>query len=296
MEELKVEVKMSELVLEDKENPEYEVDKVLDHKCDNGQYYFLLKFKGFPETEWVHDKDCFCEKLIREYLNRKDPNLRTVYCVCRVSTKKQAGPTHVSLQVQEERLKRISAPYEGYRIKFLHISESAYKNIPNMLLRVGEVANKGDKILIYRVDRLSRNIVKFLAFLENLNDRGVEIFSQEEGIWYSSKKLEFIQRIVDANREAELLGKRIKDAFALRKARGDECLGRPPFGFRLIRSDNNRLVKVENMAEKKIICMIKDLYLNSDYNSAQDIANILNEGKFFKRGKQWSAEMVRQYW
>ena len=56
------------------------------------------------------------------------------------------------------------------RTKIITISESAYKGIPRELQKVGESALKGDTICVWRVDRLSRNIILYY-WLEDLDKR-----------------------------------------------------------------------------------------------------------------------------
>jgi DNA invertase Pin-like site-specific DNA recombinase len=288
---------LNQLMLEEKyrtkenKEPEYVVREVLNHKVVDGKYYFLLKFEGFKEPEWISDDNCNCEYQIREYLNETEEKLRTVYCISRVSSQQQTGPNHISLEAQKNRLERVALTYKDARIKYLNISASAYKNIPRAFLDLGYAVKKGDIILIYRVDRLSRNIVEFLSFLEDLNTRGVLMYSQDENIWYHEDKLDFIQKIVDSNREAVTIGKRVKLSVEERRRRGDECLGRPPFGYRFVRGPNNQILKAENLPEQKILFEVKQSFFDKRMKKRQ-IAEELNRKHLFKRGKKWTTRML----
>lgn len=278
-----------------------EVTRVSEHRItQNGVWQFKVHFKGERDGgEWIDDSDCDCEKLIHAYLNRLSAQegraIMTVYCICRVSSKNQVGPTHVSLEAQEDRL--VSTAREKFginpyvRIKILKISASAYRGIPTILKRVGEAAMPGDAILTYRVDRLSRNIVKFLSFLEELDQRGVLLFAQDENLWYGEKKLEFIQGILDANKEAALIGKRVKLALERRRQRGDEVFGSVPYGYKIQREEDGRLVRVRNMVEQNVIRRIE-----SDLDrclSFKQIASGLNISGIRKRGRRWTSAMVK---
>lgn len=278
-----------------------EVTRVSEHRITkNGVWQFKVHFKGERNGgEWIDDADCDCEKLIHAYLNRFSAQggraIMTVYCICRVSSKNQVGPTHVSLEAQEDRLVRTAREKFGInpyvRIKILKISASAYRGIPTILKRVGEAAMPGDAILTYRVDRLSRNIVKFLSFLEELDQRGVLLFAQDENLWYGEKKLEFIQGILDANKEAAIIGKRVKLALERRRQRGDEVFGSVPYGYKIQREEGNRLVRVRNMVEQNVIRRIE-----SDLDrclSFKQIAHNLNISGIRKRGRHWTSEMVK---
>ncbi|KAN0000142.1 hypothetical protein ACTFIZ_004028 [Dictyostelium cf. discoideum] len=45
----------------------YEVESILNH--DKIKKMYLVKFKGYPEPEWIKEVDTECEELVREYWN-----------------------------------------------------------------------------------------------------------------------------------------------------------------------------------------------------------------------------------
>ncbi|KAM9954689.1 hypothetical protein ACTFIW_003289 [Dictyostelium discoideum] len=45
----------------------YEVESILNH--DRFKKMYLVKFKGYPEPEWIKEVDTDCEELVREYWN-----------------------------------------------------------------------------------------------------------------------------------------------------------------------------------------------------------------------------------
>jgi len=54
-------------------NTSYEIEKIVDHKIENNNYIFLIKWKNYDESEntWINI-DSFNEKqLLKEYLNEK---------------------------------------------------------------------------------------------------------------------------------------------------------------------------------------------------------------------------------
>ncbi len=277
---------------------DYEVSRVRNHEISvTGKWRFNVTFKGWGNKSWwIEDEDCNCENAIRTYLDDIGLDIPVVYCICRVSTKGQVGPTHVSLEVQEKSLiaKAKSMCGSVVRIKVIRISESAYRGIPKTMAAIGEVARRGDSIFIYRVDRLSRNIFKFLGWLENLNDRGVTFYAQKENLCYAQEKLRFVQCILDANKESESLREKTLALLRYRRERGDEFFGSLPFGWMGERvliegsADRTRLIKVENPKEQKIIRLIKS---SMEENSA--IAERLNARGLKKRGRAWTSGMVR---
>ena len=280
-------------------NTEYitiEVDKILDHRSTrqtNGEWTFYIKFKN-GTREWVNDVDCFCEEKITKYLSQNVVNVRTAYIICRVSTKSQTSCTSTSLDGQESEIRSaLRAESRTFdRIKVYKISSSAYRGIPAVMLQIGKVLKQGDSLRVWRVDRLSRNIVAFLSWLEDLNKRGVSIIAHIEKLEYSSNRLEFIQKIVDAQKEAELIGQRIKLSYKRKRERGDEHVGGLSYGCKYQKVLNNdgaiRHKKVvPNKSEQDIIEKIKKSSLSNS-----KLAEKMNKENLLKRGKHWSKSMI----
>jgi DNA invertase Pin-like site-specific DNA recombinase len=273
-----------------------EVVKVVSHRNSNTDWDFLVKFKGDRNEYWVKDKDCNCESLIKEYLSKKCPLVRTAFCFCRVSSKSQVGETHVSLEAQEaELVTKASTNYA--RVKLYKISGSAYKNMPKALAGIGEGCGEGDAILIYRVDRLSRNIIKYLSWMEDLDTKKVVICSVSDNLVYKSNKLEFIEAIVGAQKESALLSSRVRMSIARRKARGDEGVGCLPYGKMYKRTETGTLKIVDNLYERSIVSRIRSLSQTAIPNShispnPREIASILNAEGIKKKGRNWSESMV----
>ena len=269
------------------ENKSYEVKGVAGYRQVEGKFEFNLQYKGFKGEFWTPDKDCSCEELILDFLRKE--SIKTVYCICRVSTKKQAGPTHVSLDLQAYKLSQLARRlYPTARIKIVRISASAYQSIPKQLQELGALL-ENEVLLFHSVDRVSRNIVKFLGLLEDLNARGTEIYAMVENIWYSEKKLDFIQGIVNANREAEAMSRRIKQSLEARRERGDDfgC----SYGFKLFREEKtNRLFRDKNPEEQKVISKIMEMYGNR-FSVREIVAEMNKNCK--KRGRKWTMTMVQ---
>lgn len=269
-----------------------EVLAVVNHRIKNNKWEFRLKFAS--GIEWIPQDRCACSDLINTYLVKK--NIKTTHLFCRVSTKEQTSCESTSLPLQESRLQESAENLNSdNRIVVHKISGSAYQNVPSKLIEVGETVSRGDTIMVWRIDRLSRNIVEYLSWLEDLNNRGVNIVAHQEKLNYRSNKLEFIEHIVNAQKEAELLGSRIKNSYEYRRERGDEAVGRLPWGkkyHRILSSDGSqtlRKVVVDNPEEIMITRKIKSSRAN--YGSLADKLN--REGKF-KRNKRWTAMMIKR--
>ena len=262
-----------------------EVSGVFDHKVENGIWQFQVAWKGLRKKEWVNDEDCNCDSAIAKYL--KDKNIHTAYLFCRVSTPDQATSVNVSLEAQASELRTAAINFE--RIKVYSISQSAFRNIPKTLRSIGESALSGDGIFVWRVDRLSRNIIKYLAWIEELNDRGVILYSHQENLIYSEKKLDFLQAVLNAQREAVILGERVKLSYKHKRERGDERVGGLPYGkkyHRLLREDGMTMRKtvVDHPDEMAVV----DRIVKNKCESAAKLAEQLNREGITKRGRKWN--------
>lgn len=278
-----------EEVKHDKTEDQYEVTSVCDHQVRRGKFIWKVRWKGFPSPEWIKDEDCNCEKKIQEYL-AENTNIRTIYGICRISSKSQLGPTHVSLNAQEAILRKTARALdvkedEAIRVKIYHIVGSAYSGIHSKLSYIAEVARARDILLVYRVDRLSRNIVKFLSLLEDMNDRGVLIYAQDEDIWYHNRHLDFLQAVLNANKESAIISRRVRLSINHRRQRGD-YIGGVAYGWRLQRDKNGKVSKVKNPEEQKIIARIKKC------TDETEMAENLNREGTKKRGRIWTPAMI----
>jgi len=272
------------------------VKKIHDHSTDgHGNFKFLIQWSNDKNLEWVNDSDCQCEDIISEYLS--NIGVTTKYLFCRVSSQNQAQTTSISLDAQEAELKhRLGIVLShNIRIKVYSISQSAYKSIPKDLQIIGEAARKGDAIMVWRVDRLSRNIINYLSWCESLDSRGVMIYSMENNITYSNNKHEFIQEIMNAQKEAIMLGDRIKMAIRHKIARGDEHIGSLVYGKKYNRiSDPTtgktiKMTVVNDEDELKIIQEIKTSKTTPKY-----LANHLNLRGIKKKGRKWTPQMIQR--
>ena len=269
-----------------------EVTEVMNHRVRQGKWEFRLRFPS--GIEWIPEDRCACPELISSYLARK--NIKTIHLFCRVSTKEQTSCEATSLPLQEARLREAAKLLNSDSRMVVHqISGSAYQNIPPQLLQVGEMTSRGDTIMVWRVDRLSRNIVNYLGWLEGLNDRGVNILAHQEKLSYRANKLDFIQGIVNAQKEAEILGSRIKNSYEHRRERGDEAVGRLPWGkkyHRILNGDGTRTVRKVVVDDPQEIMLTRRI--KSSRALPGSLADSLNREGKFKRGRRWSAIMVKR--
>ena len=267
-----------------------EVQKVMNHRLKNSNWEFQLKFVS--GVEWIPQDKCDCPDMISAYLKRK--NIKTTHLFCRVSTKEQTSCESTSLPLQESKLLEAVTDTTN-RIVVHKISGSVYQRIPHQLMEVGEGAMEGDTIMVWRVDRLSRNIVDYLSWLEGLNNRGVNIVAFQEDLSYRHNKLDFIQGIVNAQKEAEILGSRIRGSYEHRRDRGDEAVGRLPWGkkyHRILSEDGLSTVRKLVVDNKEEIALT--MRIRTSRARLGSLADKLNREGKFKRGRRWSPMMIKR--
>jgi DNA invertase Pin-like site-specific DNA recombinase len=278
------------------ERQQCEVSRIISHMCnDQGEFRFTIRFTD-RTTETVNDTDCACEVRIQEYLEARAPNVRTAYLFCRVSTQRQSGPTHISHAVQERTLRNVARRVrlehgEVLRIKVIKISASAYSGIPAHLQEISEVARPRDMVLVYRADRLSRNIELYMHLLSVMHNRGVLLYAADRDLWYHTNRLDFLTLILEANKESEKMSQNARAVLIARRARGD-VIGNAPYGYRNVRLTNpdgttRRIERVFNDDEMRLIHRIIRMRGTSSY-----IAGILNAQGLTKRGKSWTESSV----
>lgn len=175
-----------------------------------------------------------------------------IYAYLRISTN-QAKQIH-SFLVQERAIR------EKYKIDSVikeSISGSAELHKRKALLNMLESLKSGDSVIIYRMDRISRDIIKAGWIKCEIEKKGAELISLESP--HKDHTSEMVQNILSviAQYEKQVIRFRIQQTLDSKKARGEALGGKyPPFGFDFeLREGKKYLVK--NEAEQKIIKSLK---------------------------------------
>lgn len=119
-------------------------------------------------------------------------------------------------------------------------------------------AGKVDVIVVYKVDRLTRNLADFARIVDVLDNQGASFVSvtQSFNTTTSMGRLTLNVLLSFAQFEREVTSERIRDKIAASKARGMWVGGRVPFGYEV---EDRKLIVCEEYAEK--LRMIFDRYL-----------------------------------
>ena len=226
-----------------------------------------------------------------EKSSAKLPQKTAIYV--RVSTQFQIDKD--SLQVQKRELIAYSElvlgipDYEifedpGYSGK--NTDRPAYQRMVNQL-RSGEYSH----LLVWKIDRISRNLLDFAAMYAELKRIGVVFVSKNEQFDTSTAIGEAMLKIilVFAELERQMTAERVTAVMLSRANNGQWNGGKIPFGYDWDKKEKRFTINDE---EARIYRRMFDLY--EDQQSLLKVCEILNEeGSRSKAGKPWTPVTVR---
>ena len=142
-------------------------------------------------------------------------------------------------------------------------------------------------LLVWKIDRISRNLIDFSTMYQELKSLGVTFVSKNEQFDTSTAVGEAMLKIilVFAELERKMTAERVASTMVSRAGKGLWNGGRVPFGYEYNKKDN---VFSINEAEADIVHRIYDEY--EETKSITTIIRALNsEGITTRSGKTWSA-------
>ena len=159
-------------------------------------------------------------------------------------------------------------------------------------IRKGEIS----KVIVYRLDRISRSILDFASLMTLFSDHRVEFISSTEKFDTSTPIGRAMLNIcmVFAQLERETIQQRVADAYYSRSGKGFYMGGRVPFGFRLAGTTlHGKRTKayVPCREEAEQIRTMYELYSCSG-TSYGDIAEYFRSHGDACRGKPWSRARI----
>jgi len=210
----------------------------------------------------------------------------------RVSTDTQAKEG-VSLDNQAERI-RAYCQYKGFNL--LEIIEDAgisgginrgREGFITLLDRIE--ANGFDIIVLYSLERLSRDMLTLLTLERYLDDNDIELHTIEGAVDTSSPDgfMSFAMRAFFGEMEKRQIKYRTRKAMQHKKGKG-EVVGAVPYGCQRHGKD-----LLPDFAEQTIIRVINEMYIAG--RKLTDITRALNEsGRLTRTGSPWTPEQVRR--
>lgn len=153
-------------------------------------------------------------------------------------------------------------------------------------LRTGEFSH----LLVWKIDRISRNLLDFSSMYKELKDLGITFVSKNEQFDTSNAIGEAMLKIilVFAELERNMTSERVTAVMLSRAENGQWNGGRIPFGYEWSKSE-----KVFSVipSEEKVVTLIYSLY--EQYQSVLYVTRYLNDaGLKTKAGKSWSTTGV----
>ncbi len=152
-------------------------------------------------------------------------------------------------------------------------------------------AGKLSKIIVYKLDRISRSILDFSNMMEVLGKYRVEFISATEKFDTSSPMGRAMLNIciVFAQLERETIQKRVADAYFARSQKSFYMGGRVPYGYRLVPTviGNIKTAMYQIVPEEaEIVRLMYELYAQPEC-SYGDIVRCFQEHGVTKHGKPW---------
>ena len=181
-----------------------------------------------------------------------DPNSTAIYV--RVSTQEQAKEG-ISISAQKERLIAF-AKAKDFNITKIYADEgySAGSMKRPMFQQLIQDAEKGlfSNILVYKVDRFSRNLKDLITILDDFKNNGINFISATEPIDTTSAIGNAFMQIIGVFAELErgMVAERVSLAFE-KKINAREYFARPPLGYKF--SGKKLVVDKENMEKVRDI-------------------------------------------
>lgn len=210
----------------------------------------------------------------------------------RVSTKWQIDKD--SLPLQREELPKYAQIVLG--IKKYEVFEDAGYSAKNTdrpayqqmmaRLRTGEFSH----VLVWKIDRISRNLLDFASMYQELKDYGITFVSKNEQFDTSTAIGEAMLKIIliFAELERNMTSERVTAVMLSRAEQGQWNGGKTPFGYSWDKEKGEFSV-VEN--EATIVRLIYDMYRS--VKSSLKVAQTLNEKGISQRsGKPWNPVTV----
>lgn len=211
---------------------------------------------------------------------------------CRVSTEDQAK-NGVSLENQADRIRQY-CEYKGINlvaeIEDAGISGGVNKARGGFIDLLNRVeAGDIDVIILYSLERLSRDMLTLLALERLLDEHDVELHTIEGQIDTSSPDgwMSFAMKAFLGEMERRQVKYRTKSAMQHKKARG-QVVGTVPYGFQ---RQGNALVPV--LSEQAVIKSVNTMYQSR--KRLVDIVDHLNGQRILTRdGRQWIPTQVKR--
>ncbi|WP_121627702.1 recombinase family protein [Poseidonibacter antarcticus] len=162
------------------------------------------------------------------------------------------------------------------------------------LMELLNTIKKDDKVIVQKIDRLSRDVLQMGWIRTELARKGCELVIIDTKNDNNDPMANLMEQIVTAfaDYERQMIKSRIQATMDLKKSKGEKLGGAIPFGFDVIEQDKKKVL-FKNDVEQKVVASIKRY--KSKGLSLGAIAKKLNErGITTKNGKEFQSMQVKR--
>lgn len=212
--------------------------------------------------------------------------IKSVAIYCRVSTEEQANEGY-SISAQLQTLRQYTSLY-GWQIAEEYVDEGIsgkdIKGRPDMQRLISNIdKNKFQAVLVWKISRLSRNMLDTLVLLDKFEDNNIKFISYSENFDTGSPIGRLVVQLMAsiAEMERNTLSENVKLGMTQRAKEGN-WNGGVVFGY-----DSLEKELIVNLKEAEIVQLIFSLYAKG--KGLKAITNQLNKAGYrTKRGRHFS--------
>lgn len=206
----------------------------------------------------------------------------------RISTDEVTQP--YSLGAQHDRLDAFVASQPGWQIVARYTDQASGKSLERAALtelRAGAAAGRFELLLVYRVDRLSRNLGQLASLVDELARHGVGFRSATEPFDTANPTGRMLVQLLGSFAEFERasLLDRIGAGMERKASRGEWCGGTPPYGYLKPRGSP---ILQPDPATAPVVMSIFRRYVETREGARQLAAWLDRQGQRTRVGGLWS--------
>lgn len=154
-----------------------------------------------------------------------------------------------------------------------------------------------DQVIVYKLDRISRNVVDFVQMHETFTKYGASFISCKEGFDSSNQlgRLLMMMLISFAQFERESIQQRVKDSYYSRGSKGFYMGGSLPYGFKkekTIIDGINTSQLIPDEEEAKIVIELYERYALTDISLGKLSKDLNNRGIKSSNGVSWDSGKI----
>lgn len=153
-----------------------------------------------------------------------------------------------------------------------------------------------NKVVCYRLDRISRSITDFGSVWETLSSANVEFVSVNEKFDTSAPVGRAMLYIimVFAQLERETIAERVKDNYYQRVKNGGWGGGVPPYGFKIVKNSGNKNATLEVTKDMNVPIRIFEMYAQPGTSLGTIARTLTSEGIKGPQREQWDTITVNR--